>query len=370
MKTLVTSAAALLAASTTLASAGGLDRSGQSIAVLFEEGRYAEFSLGGANPDVTGVESFPLLAPFDASGQVSPSFVNFGAAYKADLNDTLSYAVIYDQPFGATVDYDPASFPYVAAGSMAEYSSQAITGVLQYNFPNNVSLFGGLRLQESEANATIPFVDSYSVVGEADWGVGYVLGAAYEKPEIALRVALAYNSEIEHSLDTTETSGTFGTTTSSTEFSTPQSVNLEFQSGIAADTLLFGSVRWVEWGQFEIAPADYSIIAGRPLVAYPGDYVTWTLGVGRRLSDMWSVAATLGYEEPIGDFVSNLGPVDGFASIGFGATYTHDNIKVTGGIRFIEIGDAMTQSTVPGVALADFTDNTAVALGVKVGYSF
>ncbi|NKB28167.1 MAG: hypothetical protein GKR99_11660 [Rhodobacteraceae bacterium] len=223
-------AATVFVATATVANAGGLDRSGQSLAVLFEQGRYAKLSFGGVDPNVSGVAG-PLLGPgagFE-SGSVSPHFANFGAAYKADLNETLSYALIYDQPFGAAVDYSDASPFYFAADAVAEFSSQALTGVLQYNLPSNISVFGGLRLQEVEATANIPFIDpvfGYDVVGSPDWGVGYVVGAAYEKPEIALRVALTYNSEVEHSLDTVEMSplDAGAPRSSQTEIITPRSL--------------------------------------------------------------------------------------------------------------------------------------------------
>lgn len=374
MKILFATATALTVAAA-VANAAGLDRSGQSIGVLFEQGRYGELSFGAVSPSVSGVAG-PLLgqgAGFE-SGSVSPNFANFGAAYKADLNDTLSYALIYDQPFGAAVDYTNASPFYFANAAVAEFSSQALTGVLQYNLPSNVSVFGGLRLQEVEATTNIPFIDvdfGYDIVGSPDWGVGYVVGVAYEKPEIALRVALTYNSEIEHSLDTIEMSPLDGGAprSSQTEIITPRSINLEFQSGVARDTLVFGSVRWVEWGDFAIAPADYEALTTMSLVGYAGDYTTWSLGVGRRLNDTWSIAATVGYEEPLGAFVNNLGPTDGFASVGIGATYTQGDMKITGGVRFIEVGDADT--ALPGIAPAGIFDgNTAVAAGIKVGFTF
>lgn len=101
MKSLLTGAAAL-AVGASAAQAGGIDRSGQSVAVLFEQGRYVEFSLGTVNPAVSGVGS--VFIGGGDSGDMAPAYLQFGAAYKADLNDQWSYALIYDQPFGADVD--------------------------------------------------------------------------------------------------------------------------------------------------------------------------------------------------------------------------------------------------------------------------
>ena len=52
---LVKTAIGMMALSSTCAMAGGIDRSGQSVVVLFEKGNYAEFSLGMVQPDVSGV---------------------------------------------------------------------------------------------------------------------------------------------------------------------------------------------------------------------------------------------------------------------------------------------------------------------------
>jgi long-subunit fatty acid transport protein len=363
-------AVAALLGSTSIAAAGGIDRSGQSIVALFETGRYMEFSLGYASPDTSGTGN--VLLGGGNSGNATGDFFSFGAAYKSDLNNQLSYAIIYDQPFGADIDY-PVGTGYFAQG--------AITGLLRYKLPSNVSFHGGLRVQTVEASANIPFVSSgpglgianpgapYVVNGDRDVGLGYVLGVAYERPDIALRVSLTYNSKIKHSLDTTETSALASPTNSETEFETPQSVNLEFQTGIAKDTLLFGGLRWTEWSQFTITPVDYQTLTGVPLVSFEDDRYTWTLGVGRRLNDTWSVAATAGYERSTGSPTSNLGPTDGFKSLALAAIYTKDKIKVTTGIRYINIGDADTRvgALVPG---GSFRDNDAVAIGVKVGYSF
>lgn len=364
-KYLGTSAIAVAVAATG-AHAGGVERSTQSTAVLFEKGRYLEFSASGLDPRVSGVGG--LISTGIESGDMSGSQLNFGFAYRADLSDTLSYALIYDQPYGAKVNYPVST--YFAAGSTAELKSHALTGILQYNMASNVSLYGGLRAQTLEAVADVPFLGSYSAVGERDFALGYLLGVAYEKPEIALRVALTYNSAIDHELDTTETSALGAGRTSVTPIETPQSWNLEFQTGIAQDTLLFGSVRWVDWTAFDISPDDYATVSsGGSLVSFSDDRTTYTLGLGRRLNETWSVLGSLSYEEHTGSPTGNLGPSDGRLGVAVGAVYTKGNMKVTGGISYIDVGDARTQvgAVVPG---GIFENNSAIAAGIKVGWTF
>jgi long-subunit fatty acid transport protein len=363
--TRVLTTASILALGATSALAGGIDRSGQSVGIIFEQGNYIEFSLGTVSPNVSGTAIAGLGGA--SSGDMAASYAQLGLGYKQTLANGLEAAIIYDQPFGANVDY-PTGTGYYAQGSTAELKAHAITGILKYKMPSNVSVYGGLRYQTLEATASIPFVGGYTATGERDGGVGYLVGAAWEKPEIALRVALTYNSKIKHEVTTTETGP--GALVSTTDIETPQSVNLDFQSGIAANTLLFGSIRWVEWSAFDITPAVYfGATGGGSLVSYDNDTISYSLGVGRKINENWSAAVTLGYEKANGGFSSNLGPTDGNKSIGVGATYTKDNMKVTGGIRYVDIGDAQTQLGAFAPS-ANFNNNHALGVGMRVGFSF
>jgi long-subunit fatty acid transport protein len=242
---------------------------------------------------------------------------------------------------------------------------------LQYNFENGMSVFGGLRAQRTDAKAEIAFARNYTVEAEDDWGIGYVAGVAYERPDIALRVSLTYSSEISHANDVIENADILPTNRASVaEFETPQSVNLEFQTGIAEDTLLFGGVRWVDWSDFDLSPQAYSSagFVGQPLLSYVDDVTTYSIGLGRRLSDTWAVSGSLSYEENTGNLFTNLGPNDGATSIGLAAVYTQGGMSITTGIRYAWIGD--TTTAVQGNPAAAFNDNNALAIGVRVGYSF
>jgi len=353
---------AALALSAGAASAGGVERSTQSTAILFEQGSYAELNLGFFSPDVSGALGGA------SSGDMLDSYATWSLGYKQALSDRLDIAVILDQPIGADTDY-PGTFglaPYPLAGTTAKITSTAVTGLLRYKLPNNVSLIGGLRVQQVEGKAGIPFVGApgpgYTLQTSRPTDLGYVLGVAWEKPEIAARVSLTYNSAITHTLDFVETGPVPGTGSFETEV--PQSVNLEFQTGIAADTLLFGSIRWVEWSAFTIDPPGYNAALGSPLVSYQSDRVTYNLGVGRRFSDAWSAAVILGHEPSTGDITGNLGPTDGFSSISLSATYTMENVRITGGLRYVDIGGATT-----GIG-AQFADNSGVGVGLRIGYNF
>ena len=355
-KVLLTASALALTAGTALA--GGIERSGQSVAILFEKGSYAELSLGAAAPDVSGTVAGGALS----SGDMAPGYGTYSLGYKQALTESLDLAIILDQPVGANVAYPASAAPYPFAGATADINSTALTALLRYRLPSNISLIGGLRAEAVSGTVSIPSIGGYTMNTDTDRRLGYVVGVAWEKPEIAARVALIYNSEITHTLTARESFAPVPTT-----FDTiiPQSVNLEFQTGIAADTLVFGSIRWVDWSKFDISPPAFFAATGSSLASLQSDYISYTLGIGRKFSEQWSGAVIVGYEGASGDLQGNLGPTDGARSIGLAATYTLDTMKITGGVRYVEIGDATTKAIG-----ARFTDNSAVAAGLRVGFSF
>ncbi len=360
------------------ATAGGIDRSGQNISILFEQGRYAEFSLGYSRPEVSGTD-LPL-GPFPGggeSGDVANNFFQLGLGFKADVNEQLSYAVIFDQPFGADVEYGAGSFNL--GGTIAQADAYALTTLLRYKFDERFSIHGGLRAQRADGIIQLrgaaygPF-NGYDVRLEEDWAPGYVIGVAYERPEIALRIALTYQSEIEHDFDTTETPFPFPTDPT-TKVKTPRSVNLDFQTGIMEDTLLFGQVRWAKWSEFKVDPDGFmtaQALAGQTpegLISLD-DTITYTLGIGRKFTDAWSGAASVTYERKDEHLVSPLAPTNGRLGVTLAAIHTRDNMKITTGVNYTALGRSQPETGTPDVARADFRDNDALSVGVKVGFTF
>ncbi len=362
MKQLVSLAGAL-ALSATAAGAGGVERSTQSVALLFEPGSYAEFNLTAARPSVSGT----FLPTSAGSGDVIRSYTSLSFGYKMSLNDRMDFALIVDEPIGADTFY-PTS-PYPIAGSFGKIDSAAVTGILRYRIDDNISVYGGLRLQQAKGRVGIdsPLLPgAYGMTTNTDRRAGFLVGAAYERPEIAMRVALTYNSRITHKFDSTETIGGAPVLEDGFRTSVPESLNLEFQTGLAENTLLFGNVRWQRWTKFDISPPFWVDTLGQPsLVSYPRNTTTINLGVGRRINENWSIAGTVGYEKGHRFETTNLGPTNGQRSIGVAATYTMDNVRITGGLRYIDIGDAR-----PRIGNAVFRSNHAIAAGLRVAYNF
>lgn len=353
--------AAGLAITATGAFAGGMDRSGQSIAPIFEDGTYVELSYGSVTPSVSGTLGV-------SSGSMAPSYNRFAGAYKRDLSDTLSMALIIDQPFGAAVDY-PTGTGYALAGSNAKVTTTGITALLRYKFSDRLSVHGGIKHLTSKGEVDLPAVGggyTLTTTTENDWG--YVLGAAYEIPDIALRAALTYSSATDINFTASENLIGLGAGSSALDVTMPQSVNFDFQTGIAADTLLMFSARWAEWTETTIAPTIYSGAVGDNLVDHDNDTVSYSLGIGRRFNDKLSGSFSVGYEESKGGVAGNLSPTDGYTSVTAGLKYQiNSQTAISGGASYVWIGDATTN--IAGNA-TDFSDNTAFGFGLKLSHTF
>lgn len=374
MKKALFQACALFAGATG-AYAGGLDRSGQGVNILFEQGSVVQARLGYAIPDVSGSTADLINGGESQSGDITENFFTPGLAYKTALTEKLDFALIYDQPFGADVRYAEDYFlsqNLVPGGRAdvlrAEADVDAVTALLRYKIGNGFSAIGGIRAQRLEAEVAVPIFSGYQIDQDADTDFGYVVGVAWEKPEIAARVSLTYNSKVTHDVSQTESfnsapGGAVTTERTNSTIETPQSFNLDFQTGVAPKTLVFGSARWVDWPQTVYDPPVYRGLSNQDLVNYASPYWTFTLGVGRQFTDQFAGAFTVGYEPDSGDAVSNLGPTDGFWSVGLGGTYTIDKAEISGGIRYTDIGDATTTSG------AEFSGNSAWAVGLQITYS-
>ena len=337
--------------------AGGFERSDNPVGFMFEKGSYAELSFGYVSPSVIGIAGGLL-----PSGDVGDSYTQVGIAFKMDINEKLSLGLQIDPTFGANITYPLAGSFYPIRGTNAELNGDTLALIARYKINESFSVHGGLRSVGIGGNVAVfsggvPF---YRASYKTDRDLGYLIGAAFEKPEIALRVALTYSSETHHDLATS----VFGTSVGSETVELPKSLALDFQSGVAANTLVFGSVRWTDWTSTRLNSIGYPAPL-QPLVGYDNDLITYELGVGRKFNDTWSGALSLGYEKTNGGIAKNLDPTDGTLSIGLGGTYTRDNMKITGGVRYVKIGDATALS-----GSSEFTDNSAIGIGIKVGFSF
>ncbi|TXD97596.1 hypothetical protein ES754_00990 [Psychrobacter frigidicola] len=456
LKTLAVAVATLSV--TSVASAAGLDRSGQDITAFLQDGVYAEAVYTYIDADVSGYDSANNIPTSNGYvqgnkvGDIAESYDFFRYGVKADVNDTFSIGILYDEPFGAAADYS-GNNNFVARGdrnaiisdisggaitnfgaaagivgdiqdkiaagntltpteqgqlaqlgapvaiTQAEYNtrgegtnvevrSENITAILGAKFGANkeFQVYGGPVAQRLQADVKLRGTAYGPATGytshiSPDQDYGWLAGVSYSKPEIALKAALTYRSEIDHKLQIAETYpvaaalGINPVQSNTMELSTPKSVNFDFQTGLNKTTLATAKVRWVPWSDFEIVPPLYNDVSkgsygpdGLALVGYDDDQWQVELGMAKRLSPALALSGTVGWDSGAGDPTTSLGPIDGYYSVGLGAKYNvTENWAVSAGGKYLWFGDAKGQLPTKKL-VGDFQDNDGYILGLKLSY--
>ena len=467
--------------------AAALDRSGQSIAPFLQPGNYAEIGISSLHPTVEGKDTSG-----NATGDMGNSYNFWNAAIKIQPTDLLSFGLIFDEPFGASATYKGAN-NFVADGSAGfrgntdvDVKSRNLSAIVGLKPVKGLTVFGGGVYQEIEGDVSLrgnvySAFNGYTANIDKEGAWGWLAGAAYEIPEIALKASLTYRSEIEHRAKTSESfkvaqllaattaglgqanngltalnnglaqiaaglnqvntalegmsevpdtdptkaallaqqtqllsqqttvtaqkqqvqatadrlaasqallgglnASVAAAADTTTTITTPQSVNVDFQTGIMTDTVAFANVRWVEWSKFSIRPTNFgkaSKIVGpyvtpnpRPdgfnIVDYSKDQWSANLGVGRKLTDTIGGTVSVGWDSGAGNPVTTLGPTEGYWNVGLGLRYSPTpQVDLSGGIKYFWLGDAKAQ-TGAYTAAGEFEGNDAIAFGLKLGYHF
>ncbi|MCA1440159.1 transporter [Ensifer sp. IC4062] len=353
------------------AHAGGLERSGYNIDLLFDPSDYAaEATATYVNPqrELKNVEDTdtttglaPVGSPAFGSGGGNlnnrPNSVEDTESYwaprigvKAALGDSIDCMADYSQPWGAhtnpgqnwagannNIETKVESDNYAATCSYKWEMGPGIVRVIGGSFYQEVGGFKE-RLVQDFTGTGLPF----SGVGRLDLegdGWGWRTGVAYEIPEYAMRASLVYNSAVDldnlaGSIDLRNvllpgpTIGTkYGVSGSA---SMPDSLELKVQSGIAPGWLAFGSVKWTDWSQLQVlkfCPATVTPFTPcTTLDLLYRDGWTVTGGIGHKFNDQWSGAVSLTWDR---------GTSHGYGTqtdtwlVGTGVSYTpNQNIEV------------------------------------------
>lgn len=436
----------------TAAQAAGLDRSGQDVTAFLQDGTYAETVYTYIDANVTGKDT----AGKD-TGDIAEAYDFFRYGVKADINDTFSIGVLYDEPFGAAVQYDGNSNFVADKNATATIFAQAINqatkaqlndslayksikpvldsvkspqralavaSIVETNSAQAKPIADRLRVAAAHAEATdgqktnveirtnnltmlvgaklganknfqiyggpvaqrvkgevhlrgpaYQVMTGYDAKIATDTQLGWAAGLAFYKPEIALKAALTYRSEIEHDSEIAETIPVTGYAGKKDfKVTLPDSWNLDFQTGVNPTTLLTAKVRYVPWSDFDIRPTQYTETTklrypqGLPIISYDKDQWSAEVGLGKRVSDRLAVSGAVGWDSGAGNPASSLGPIKGYYSLGLGARYNvTPEWSLSLGGKYFKFGDAQAQLPTKD-KVGNFDSNDGYALGVKLAY--
>ncbi|MDD2945400.1 MAG: transporter [Acinetobacter sp.] len=352
--------------------AAGLDRSGQSISAFLQPGNYAEAGISVLDPTVKGTDNNNHSVSDMGDDYYFPS-----AAIKVQATDKISLGLLYDQPFGADATYqvDGSDFANGIEGTSVEVRTNNLTALIGYQPNENWNFYAGPVWQTVEADISLRGAAyrnlGYTIKVDQEQAYGWLAGFAYQIPEIALKASVTYRSEIKHDANSTESAAIIPAPIKSTvEAITPQSVNVDLQTGIAQNTLAFANLRWVHWDQFTVSPTllKHPMI-NQDLISYSDDQYSITTGLSHKFNSKWAGTAAVGYDSGAGNPVTTLGPVEGNWNIGLGAQYSPaESYFIQAGVKYFWLGDATAQTG--GKPKAEFYDNHAMGYGLKIGYRF
>ncbi|MCO6052042.1 outer membrane protein transport protein [Mesorhizobium sp. RP14(2022)] len=340
--------------------AGGFDRGAGNIELLFDPARVAtEAGVTYVNPQrelkdvqraisstdaaadqLIGVGVPPVAANsvrrpalFSDAIDVDGDFTVPRLGVKFNFFEPVDCLASYTQPYGADAYYGKNNAYSISAVEFQLDSDEAAL-TCSYKFDvgkGSLRAIGGVSYNKIDA-----FFSRQTLLDFGNDGVGkfdlsdeawsYRVGAAYEIPEIALRASLLYTGKVDLDLEGTVDTTDFGPRLApagllaarpivtgifdvDAETEIPQALEFRLQSGVAENTIAFGSVRWQDWSQLQsiqingvISPTSGAVNPDVSFDAYYEDGWTITAGVGRKFTDAFSGLASITWDKGTSTF--------------------------------------------------------------------
>jgi len=434
------------------ATAGGFDNSSRGFDIIYGDNNVVTFSYGQSSvPMKANIDKMQRsenslaeasVSKVSGSGEILDNFTRPQVGIRYNLNENTSCATQIEKPFAAGVAYEDDALSYTVTNDFGapidsngnptgdvtqmqfksapittKYDSDSITFACGYDIAlskGEVKIFGGPKLQSVSGEFDEDLTPSADVTGSNDnlfveldggYEAGYILGAAYSIPEIALRASILYHSQIDYDATGTISAkvpglGSFTTDAKAKTF-TPQTVEIALQSGIAENTLAFLKLRWSEYGklaslnvdgnddgridgglasvgEFDLAAGADGGLANPEVSMFSNDTFDYSFGLGRRVNDQLSLGASFSGsiklggksdDTPLGADATSLRlPGDTAHTVSFGGEYTViPKLKVNGGLGFTFIDEYRVETTSNSYR-AEFDKTEAVSFQMGVTY--
>ena len=362
MKLTASTSLGLWAFSALAVSAGGWETGKLDTSFMYNEGNYAELSYGNLNYSVSGTTQAGVshdMAKDQTRMNLSGKFQV--GSFDIGLTSFSSGAI--------QMDGQSASGTSVVPSADVNMATKAI--LARYKINENFSVIGGIRQVSLEDSSVTTLGSTYNI--DATSKTGRVYGLAYERPEIALRLEILRSEKMTFGLNGDAVGGALAITGS--EMAVPEATTINFQTGIAEGTLLMASAHRVSWANSQIN-VDVPLAGGLlDIDSAFKDTTSYSLGIGRALSD--ATAVNVSYSWEAGSGATSTDPFtmsNGSKTLSLGVRHTIEDMTLSGGISYTQVGDVnvthMAAPTVPSGLTATYENNSVMSFGVKVGYSF
>ena len=261
--------------------------------------------------------------------------------------------------------------------------------LVNYNLNDSFSVIGGIKNNALNSFNLTTIYGAYDVSSKSN--SSYVVGSAFEKPDIALRAELLLQPSSKIKTTGTYTSaavdfptaieglgytdipagvtGSFAAT-----LNTPEMITFNFQSGIAADTLITGSIHQAKWKSsqvnVDVSTASAAINTAAAVSSDFSDSTKYSIGLARKFSS--SLSSSISYHQEAGSgstSTSTFTMSNGSQSINLGFRYSFEQANLSVGVSQTMFNDV----TVDANALTSpivYKNNTATTVGIKLSTDF
>ena len=360
-----------VALSAGMAQAGGFELQTLDTSIMYADGNAGSISIANIDASVNGTRTDTVDTVKDQQVTNIGLKMDFGQFY-VGLNTYRSGAIQLSGGNNPAGNYAPSG----------DVDINSTTFMVAYNVNDNMSFLGGVTNNQLTTGNVTTIKGSYNVTGSSS--TGYVLGGAYSIPDIAFRAEVLYQpkSTISTTTDYDSTGGVYDAPPMNsdldfdgqrdTEVNRPQTLTINLQSGIAADTLIFASYHQAKWSDAKVSidgNTSYLAASVDPRIDETfDDSAKFTIGLGRKFSDTLSGTLSYASEDGGGDRSTSLFTFsNGRQTLSAGLRYTIDNMDISAGISYSQLGDVTVDG---GLGDIVYENNTVTAMGVKIAFAF
>jgi long-chain fatty acid transport protein len=395
--------------------AGGIERGGYNIDLLFDTSRFAVDStatfvmphrkLKNVRDTDNGDDNLNFRG-YSSTADEDESYWSPRIGAKAGY-EGFDCMFDYSQPYGAHTD-PGSNWAGAQQNVETKINSDNYALTCSYKFdagPGQLRVIGGgnyLQMdgfKERLVVAPETFGLPGSGIGRLDLegdGWGWRAGVAYEIPEYAFRASLMYYSEVKlddvtGTVDLTNIAAPLGSIINpatgrpfvpgagtiipvSGSTAMPDALELKVQSGIAEDWLAFGSVKWTDWSQLQTIPFYNSGVEITALDLGYRDGWTITGGIGHKFNDQWSGAVSVTWDRGVSQEYGALSDTWLFTTGVSYAPTKNIEIRLAGVLGLMTGGDSKSMvvdgETIGNEATYDYDSDLVAAVSTSLRVKF
>jgi len=179
----------LVALSAGMAHAGGIELQTLDTSMMYADGNTASLSYASIDASIEGVNTLSAAS----KKQVVKDQTVTNLAGKFDVGDSLSIG--FSTFRSGAVQLSGGNGSAANLTPIADIKLETTALLLNYQLNDNLSLIGGMTNNALKDSTVQTLAGSYTIPGVTEQG--YIVGAAYSVPEIALRAELIYQPKTE-----------------------------------------------------------------------------------------------------------------------------------------------------------------------------